>query len=65
MLDLLPVVQDEAKGMREQRADLLLAAGFLRHDALTGWELERMKRKQWQDSQRMSQSSIRGKSTHL
>jgi len=36
MLDLLPVVQDEAKGMREQRADLLLAAGFLRHDALTG-----------------------------
>lgn len=35
MLDLLPVVQDEAKGMREQGADLLLAAGFLWHNGLT------------------------------
>lgn len=35
---MLCVVQDEAKGMRAQGADLLFAAEFLRHNGLTGWE---------------------------
>lgn len=36
MLDLLPVVQDKARGMRGRGADFLLAAQFLRHNGLTG-----------------------------